>query len=135
MTLLRSRIYDTSAILRLSNREKGYEKIRVLLDERKDSVVRDKASALSAFEFLFSVGRSNGPPGVKSLTIFENILDFIPTEFETAQRAAFLKLRYPELNLSMADAIILQTGIENDFEVITCDREWSKVSEAKVRVV
>ena len=130
-----SRIYDTSAMLRISNREEGFEKIMSLLHESPATRARGKASALSAFEFLFSTGRNNAEVSVTSLAFFESVLDFLPADSETAKRAAFLRLKYRGLNLSMADAIILQTGIDNGFEVITCDREWSKVSEAKVVVV
>jgi len=35
----------------------------------------------------------------------------------------------------MADAIILQTAIENDATAVTSDKEWKRVKEAKVRVV
>lgn len=130
-----SRIYDTSAMLRFANNEKGSDRIEVLLDESSKLLVKDKASALSAFEFIFSIRRKSGKSPAGALAIFDTLLDFLPADLETAQKAAFLRLKYQELNLSMADAIILQTGISNDFEIITCDREWSKVSEAKVRVV
>lgn len=130
-----SRIYDTSALVRVSNKEKGFENVAALLHAGAANAAREKASALSAFEFLFSIGKRGGEPAVKSLIYFQKILDFLPTDFETAQRAAFLKLKYPQLNLSMADAIILQTGIDNDFEIVTCDKVWAQVKEAKVTVV
>lgn len=130
-----SRIYDTSAMLRFANNEKGSGKVEILLKESTKSSVKDKASALSAFEFIFSIRRKGGKSPASALAIFGTILDFLPVDLETAQKAAFLKLKYQELNLSMADAIILQTGIANGLEIITCDREWAKVSEAKVKVV
>lgn len=135
MTGLHSRIYDTSVMLRISNREEGFEKIMSLFHESPVAGVRGKASALSAFEFLFSIGRNNAEVSVTSLAFFESILDFLPADSETAKRAAFLKLKYNTINLSMADAIILQTGIDNGYEIITCDKAWSKVAEAKVTVV
>ena len=134
MIKLHSRIYDTSAMIRISNKEEGYEKIAALL-HAAGSGKAGKASALSAFEFLFSVGRTKGEQAAVALALFESTLDFVPVSFETAQRAAFLKLKYSKVNLSLADAIILQTGIDNGLEVVTCYREWSKIVEAKVLVV
>lgn len=132
---LHSRIYDTSAMLCISNREEGFGKIMSLLHESPAAGARGKASALSAFEFLFSTGRKNAGVSVTSLAFFESVLDFLPADSETAKRAAFLRLKYRQLNLSLADSIIIQTGIDNDYEIVTCDKAWSKVSEAKVRVV
>lgn len=130
-----SRIYDTSALIRFSNDEKGSEKVNVLLQECIAAGRKDKASILTAFEFLFSMSRRSGKSAKRSLVALENMLDFLPANYETAQRAAFLRLKYMGVNLSMADAIILQTGIENDLEVVTCDRAWAGVKEANVRVV
>ena len=130
-----SRIYDTSALMRFSNDEKGSEKVNMLLQECMASGRKDKASVLTAFEFLFSMARKSRKPATGSLALLENILDFVPTDYETAQRAAFLRLKYVHLNLSLADAIILQTGIDSHLEIITCDRAWAQIKEAKVRVV
>lgn len=130
-----SRIYDTSAMLRFANNEKGSGRVEILLNESAKSPVKDKASALSASEFIFSLRRKSGKSPAGALAIFGAILEFLPADLETTQKAAFLKLKYQELNLSMADAMILQMGIANDFEIITCDKEWLGVKEAKVKIV
>ncbi|GEM_PF-2463438 len=135
MTGLPSRIYDTSALVRASNMEKGHDAIKTMLQQSKVSAIKDKASVLTAFEFLFLLGRKSGRSASGALALLREIIDFIPTDYETSNRAAFLRLKYRALNLSMADAIILQTGIDNGFEVITSDKEWTKVSEAKVKIV
>ena len=135
MTGLHSRIYDTSAMLRFANGEGGNGNVEALLKKSAKSAIKDNASALSAFEILFTLGRVRGKSPSAVLAIFDDFLDFLPADLETCQRAAFLKLRYRDLNLSMADAIILQTGIDNGFEVVTCDKEWAKVREARVVLV
>ena len=127
-----SRIYDTSAFLRISNKEGGYENILTIIRQEGSNC---KASALSAFEFLLAIGRKHGELATTAPVFFENLFDFIPVDFETAQKAASLKLKYANLNLSLADSVILQTGIDHNLEVVTCDRAWAEVKEAKVKIV
>jgi PIN domain nuclease of toxin-antitoxin system len=62
-------------------------------------------------------------------------LEFKPVTNQIAKNAFLLKLKHNDLNISMADCIILQTGIEEGATIVTADKEWAKVSEANVKIV
>lgn len=107
-----------------------------LLEESKDKKSQGIISALTTFEVCLVTARQSIHKANEIISYLEaSGLLLKPVTHEISKKALLLKFKYGDLNLSMADAIIIQTGIEENAEIITADREWAKVKEAKVIVV
>src|SRR3989344_3285003 len=104
-------VFDSSALVKFAIAEKGSKKVGYLLEKGSKKEINCLASTLSAFELITTLKRKNIRSAVKSVVFFEKIGSFIEPTLKIAKKAAFLKSRHTDLNLSMADAIILQTAI------------------------
>lgn len=127
-------VFDTSAMLKLLKNEAGHESVSTILASAVGRT-RCLASILSIHELVWSVGRSDLKATASAVSYFEEVLKFVPQDSKDAVNSANLRLRYRHLGLSSADAFIIQLGIDNAAEIITCDKAWLGVKEAKVRVV
>ena len=86
-------------------------------------------------EIAWSVGRRDFHAVASALSFFEEVCTFIHPGEKDMLASAILRLKYKQLGLSMADAMILKLGLGTRSEIVTCDKAWSKVAEAKVTVV
>lgn len=128
-------VFDTSALLKYSNKEKGHERVSGLFSRISKGDAQGIVSVLSAFEIISKVGSVNKREAVKFVVYLDKFCSFSETTLKTAKAAALLKLKYKELNLSTVDSIIIQTGIQIDAEIITSDKEWSKIEGVNVTLV
>ncbi len=123
-------VFDTSAMIKYVKGEDGGDKVAELF--KKHNCI---ASSISVFEIIHKLGREDIKSALSTIAFFEEFFTFMPADHGTAKRAALLKLKYPRANLSMADAIIIQTAAEMDFDVVTSDKEWSAVKDAEILII
>lgn len=129
-------IFDTSAILRFSDYKSGAKEVGKFLEDSINHKINASISSMSVFEIVMIVGRKDLK---KALSVIEFLkksnVKIISAEEKTCSYAAMLKLKYPDTSISTADAIIIQTGIEQNARIITGDKAWREIEEANVKVV
>ncbi|MFH0714818.1 MAG: PIN domain-containing protein [Candidatus Diapherotrites archaeon] len=131
-----STLFDTSAILKVVNQYRGFEQVEVLLEKVEQRKIRGLLCPLTFFEIVHTLGGKDPKKAASVLAYVENLgFDLLTTTSETAKQAAYLELKHKDLFLSLADCIILQSGIEQNATIVTSDKAWQKVEEAKVKVV
>src|SRR3989339_1256587 len=105
-------LFDTSSLLKLVINERGSEKVSFLMEQNLRKNRENLASTITVFEIVSVMAKRNIQGAVSAVSFFEKACTFLPPDIKIAQNAALMKEKYPEANLSLADAIILQTGIE-----------------------
>ena len=123
-------VFDTSALVKIAKLEKGAEKVAGLL-----RTSRCFASSLSYHELLWALGKEDFKSAASLVSYLEELLTFVDPNTNDSKKSAILRIRHKNLGLSMADSIILQLGIDMNASIITSDKQWSKVEEAKVTIV
>ena len=106
------RVFDTSVLLSFIKGERGSAKIAQMLEQGLEHRGGILISSLSIYELVAIIGRRNIEKAIAAVAFLERAGRLIPPAAETAQNAALLKIKYPGADLSLADAIIIQTGIE-----------------------
>lgn len=122
----RSFIFDSHALLKFFQKEKGYEKVVHILEETKKSGATKYLNAINLGEIIYSTKREFGDQ--KKLEVLANIerLDFnilsIPNNliFEAAEYKA-------QYHISYADCFALASAIEHKAALVTGDPEFKKV--------
>lgn len=122
----RSFIFDSHALLKFFQKEKGYEKVVHLLEEIKKSGANKYVNAINLGEIIYSTKREFGDQ--KKLEVLANIerLDFniLPIPNNLIFEAAEYKAQY---NISYADCFALASAIEYKAALVTGDPEFKKV--------
>ena len=122
----RSFIFDSHALLKFFQKEKGYEKVVHLLEEIKKSGANKYVNAINLGEIIYSTKRGFGDQ--KKLEVLANIerLDFniLPIPNNLIFQAAEYKAQY---NISYADCFALASAIEHKAALVTGDPEFKKV--------
>jgi ribonuclease VapC len=122
----RSFIFDSHALLKFFQKEKGYEKVVHLLEEIKKSGANKYVNAINLGEIIYSTKREFGDQ--KKLEVLANIerLDFniLPIPNNLIFEAAEYKAQY---NISYADCFALASAIEHKAALVTGDPEFKKV--------
>ena len=124
----RSFIFDSHALLKFFQKEKGYEKVVHLLEEIKKSGANKYVNAINLGEIIYSTKREFGDQ--KKLEVLANIerLDFniLPIPNNLIYEAAEYKAQY---NISYADCFALASAIEHKAALVTGDPEFKKVEQ------
>jgi len=119
-------IFDSYALLKLFQKEKGYEKVAQLLEEVRKSGATKYLNAINLGEIIYSTKREFGDQ--KKLEVLANIerLDFniLPISNNLIYEAAEYKAQY---NISYADCFALASAIEHKAALVTGDPEFKKV--------
>jgi len=119
-------IFDSYALLKLFQKEKGYEKVAQLLEEVRKSGATKYLNAINLGEIIYSTKREFGDQ--KKLEVLANIerLDFniLPIPNNLIYEAAEYKAQY---NISYADCFALASAIEHKAALVTGDPEFKKV--------
>jgi predicted nucleic acid-binding protein len=120
-------IFDSFALLKLFQQEKGFEKIvRLLENIRKDESVK-YLNAINLGEIIYSIKREFGDQ--KKIEVLASIerLDFtiLPVPNPLIFQAAEFKGQY---SISFADCFILASALENKAVIVTGDPEFRKVA-------
>ena len=119
-------IFDSYALLKLFQKEKGHEKVAQLLEEARKSGAAKYINAINLGEIIYSTKREFGDQ--KKLEVLANIerLNFtiLPIPNNLIFQAAEHKAQY---NISYADCFALASAIEHKAILVTGDPEFKKV--------
>jgi len=119
-------IFDSHTILKLFQKEKGYEKVVRLLQEIKKSGATKYISAINLGEIIYSTKREFGDQ--KKIEVLANIerLQFtvLPTPNSLIFQAAEYKAQY---GISYADCFLIASALEHKATIVTGDPEFKKV--------
>jgi len=119
-------IFDSHALLKFFQKEKGHEKVTHLLEEIRKSGEVKYISAINLGEIIYSTKREFGDQ--KKLEVLANIerLNFtiLPVPNNLIFQAAEYKAQYA---LSYADCLALASAVEHKATLVTGDPEFKKV--------
>ena len=119
-------VFDSHALLKLFQKEKGYEKVIRLLGEIRQTGAIKYINAINLGEIIYSTKREFGDQ--KKLEVLASIerLDFtiLPVSNSLIFQAAEYKAEY---SMSFADCFALASAIEHKAALVTGDPEFKKV--------
>ena len=119
-------IFDSHALLKFFQKEKGHEKVVHLLEEIKKTGTTKYINAINLGEIIYSTKREFGDQ--KKLEVLANIerLNFsiLPVSNILIFQAAEYKAEY---SISYADCFILASALEHKATIVTGDPEFKKV--------
>ncbi len=119
-------IFDSHAILKFFQKEKGYERVVHLLKEIKRGKAVKYINAINLGEIIYSTKREFGDQ--KKLEVLANIerLNFaiLPIPNSLIFQAAEYKAQY---SISYADCFALASALEHKAVIVTGDPEFKKV--------
>ncbi|MEW6417066.1 MAG: type II toxin-antitoxin system VapC family toxin [Nitrospirota bacterium] len=119
-------IFDSYALLKFFQKEKGYEKVVHLLKDIKKAGSTKYINAINLGEIIYSTKREFGDQ--KKLEVLANIerLNFtiLPVPNSLIFRAAEYKAQY---SISYTDCFVLSSAVEHMATIVTGDPEFKKV--------
>lgn len=119
-------IFDSHALLKFFQKEKGYEKVTQVLEEIKKNGAAKYINAINLGEIIYSTKREFGDH--KKLEVLANIerLNFIILSISNnlVFKAAEYKAQY---SISYADCFALASAVEQKAILVTGDPEFKKV--------
>ncbi len=119
-------IFDSHALLKFFQKEKGYEKVTRLLEETRKTGAAKYVNAMNLGEIIYSTKREFGDQ--KKLEVLANIerLNFtiLPVPNNLIFHAAEYKAQYA---LSYADCFALASAVEYQASLVTGDPDFKKV--------
>lgn len=119
-------LFDSHALLKLFQREAGYEKIVRLLDRGRRTGVRKYLNAINLGEIIYTTKRTFGDQ--KKIEILAHIerlgITVLPVPNELIFRAAELKAGF---RMSFADCFALASAVEHGAVLVTGDPEFRAV--------
>ena len=120
-------IFDSHALLKFFQKEKGYEKVTELLEEIRKTGVAKYINAINLGEIIYSTKKEFGDQ--KKLEVLANIerLNFtiLPISNDLIFQAAEYKAQYA---ISYAGCFALASAVEHKAILVTGDPEFKKVS-------
>jgi ribonuclease VapC len=122
----KSFIFDSHALLKFFQKEKGYQKVTQLLEEIRKTGATKYINAINLGEIIYSTKKEFGDQ--KKLEILANIerLNFtiLPISNNLIFQAAEYKAQY---SISYADCFALASAVEHKAILVTGDPELKKV--------
>jgi ribonuclease VapC len=119
-------IFDSHALLKLFQKEKGYEKVVQLLEEIQKTGAAKYLNAINLGEIIYTTKKDFGDQ--KKLEVLASIerLNFriLPIPNELIFQAAEYKAEY---SISYADCFALASAVEHKAVIVTGDPEFKKV--------
>ena len=119
-------IFDSHALLKLFQKEKGYEKVIHLLEEIKRTGTTKYLNAINLGEIIYTTKREFGDQ--KKIEVLANIerLNFtiLPVPNNLIFQASEYKAQY---GISYADCFVLASAIEHNAIIVTGDPEFKNV--------
>lgn len=119
-------IFDSHALLKLFQKEKGHEKITRLLEEIRRTGVQKYLCAINLGEIIYVTKREFGDQ--KKLEVLASIerlaFGILPVPNDLIFQAAELKAQF---SISYADCFVLASAIRHNAVVVTGDQEFKKV--------
>ena len=119
-------IFDSHALLKFFQKEKGYEKVVHLLEEIKKAGVTKYINAVNLGEIIYSTKREFGDQ--KKLEVLANIERLNFTILTVSNSLIFQAAEYKaQYRISYADCFILASAIEHKAIIVTGDPEFKNV--------
>jgi ribonuclease VapC len=119
-------IFDSHALLKLFQKEKGYEKVLHLLEEIKKSDATKFLNVINLGEIIYATRREFGDQ--KKLEVLANIERLNFTLLSISNNLVFQAAEYKaQYNISYADCFILASAMEHKAIIVTGDPEFKKV--------
>ncbi len=122
----RSFVFDSHALLKFFQKEKGYEKVIRLLEEIRKTGATQYINAINLGEIIYSTKKEFGDQ--KKLEVLANIerLNFtiLPVPNNLIFQAAEYKAQY---SISYADCFALASALGQNAALVTGDPEFKKV--------
>jgi predicted nucleic acid-binding protein len=119
-------IFDSHALLKLFQKEKGYEKVVQLLEEIQKTGAVKYLNAINLGEIIYTTKKDFGDQ--KKLEVLASIerLNFriLPIPNELIFQASEYKAEY---SISYADCFALASAVEHKAVIVTGDPEFKKV--------
>jgi len=119
-------IFDSHALLKFFQKEKGYEKVVHLLEEIKKAGATKYINAVNLGEIIYSTKREFGDQ--KKLEVLANIERLNFTILTVSNNLIFQAAEYKaQYRISYADCFILASAIEHKAIIVTGDPEFKNV--------
>lgn len=119
-------LFDSYALLKLFQKEKGYEKVAQLLEQIKKAGAIKYINAINLGEIIYVTKREFGDQ--KKLEVVTNIerlaFTILPVHNNLIFQAAEFKAQY---NISYGDCFVLASAIEQKAIIVTGDPEFKQV--------
>ena len=121
-------IFDSHALLKLFQKEKGYERVVHLLEEIRKTGAAKFLNVINLGEIIYSTKRDFGDQ--KKLEVLANIERLGFTILEVPKGLVFQAAEYKaEYSISYADCFTLASAIEHKATIVTGDPEFKKVEQ------
>jgi ribonuclease VapC len=121
-------IFDSHALLKFFQKEKGYEKIVRLLEEIRKTGATKFLNVINLGEIIYSTKRDFGDQ--KKLEVLANIERLGFTILEVPKDLVYQAAEYKgEYSISYADCFALASAIEQKATIVTGDPEFKKVEQ------
>ena len=126
-------VFDSYALLKVFQKEEGYQKVVGLLREVKTSGGRALMNAVNYGEIIYIIKRAFGDQKkIECLAAIERLgVEILSIPNELVFKAAEYKA---EFSISYADCFALASALENKAALVTGDPEFKKV-EHLVKVI
>ena len=125
---MKSVLFDSHAVLRWVQQEKGYQKVRSLLKACRDQSVKGYMNRINLGEVYYLVIRRAGHS--KAKTFLENFqrlpIEMVLPDSELIWNAAEIKAAHP---ISYADCVAAATAIRYRASILTGDPEFKKLGD------
>src|SRR3989344_1878917 len=116
-------VFDSSIIIEIERGNKDI--IEKLKELRKIHPTSPKISFMSYFEFLYGLRKKSPKNKIKSEELLQ-LFETIQTNNSTASFLVKLKDKY---ELSLTDLFIASQVMENDYILVTKDRDFERIEE------
>lgn len=125
---MKSILFDSHAVLRWVQREKGYQKVRSLLSACRDQSLKGYMNRINLGEVYYLVIRRTGLPEARIfLENFQRLpIELVPPDSELIWRAAEIKARH---SISYADCFAAATAMRFQTSILTGDPEFKKLGD------
>jgi ribonuclease VapC len=121
-------IFDSHALLKFFQKEKGYEKVVHLLEEIRKTGATKFLNVINLGEIIYSTKRDFGDQ--KKLEVLANIERLGFTILEVPKDLVFQAAEYKaQYSISYADSFALASAIEHKATIVTGDPEFKKVEQ------
>jgi predicted nucleic acid-binding protein len=122
----RPQVFDSHALLKLFQKEPGYERVVRVLEEARKRKRTKYINAINLGEIIYATKREFGDQ--KKLEVLANIerlnLTLLPVTNALIFQAAEHKAQY---SISYADCFVLASTLEHEATIVTGDPEFKKV--------
>ena len=119
-------IFDSHALLKFFQKEKGYEKVTQLLEEIRKTGAAKYINAINLGEIIYSTKKEFGDQ--KKLEVLANIERLNFTILSIPNSLIFHAAEYKaQYSISYADCFALASAVEHKAVLVTGDPEFKKV--------